>query len=390
MKVERTGSVNVTKVSGRIDSTNSEQFEINLLATVDKDCKDIHLDLEDLDYISSAGLRVLMKLRKVCCGSISLINTSEEVSRILEMTGFNQLFVVKKAYRRISVDGCPVIGKGFYGTVYRIDADTVVKVYESADSIPLIENEQRMAKAAFLKGLPTAISYDIVKVGEQYGSVFEMLKAISFNDLLIQYPEKKDDIIRRWCDLLKQVHQTQMEPGTLPSARQRFIDYLTIISPYLGDWYIHRLKELFMNLPDTTGVIHGDFQMKNVMLSGDEPMLIDMDTLAAGHPIFDFAGLYVTYIEFEEDDPGNSVIFYGITKDTCDYIWHRLLELYFDTTNPQRLQEFTDKIRIVAAVRFLYILTISNLKDGELGRLRIQHTQEQLDDLLSRINNLIL
>jgi len=387
MKVTQTND-QVLKVSGRIDSSNAQEFERELKEALGEDLKEVTLDLEELTYISSAGLRVLMKLRKIVSGTVTLANTLPEVTQVLEVTGFSQLFRVHKAYRRVNIEGCPVIGKGFYGTVYRLDADTIVKVYRSADSIPLIENEQRMAKAAFFKGIPTAISYDIVRVGDSFGSVFEMLKAESFNDLVINNPDQVDDIVRRWSVLLHQVHDTVMSPGVLPSARQRFLDYLHVISPYLLERQEERLRQLMMTLPDSLNVIHGDYQMKNVMLSDNEPMLIDMDTLATGHPIFDFAGLYVAYKEFEEDEPGNSMQFLGISADVSNRIWQRLLEYYFETTDPDRLQVITDKIRVVAAARFLFILAVSNLKNGPLGEQRIRHTQQHLAFLLDSIDSL--
>jgi len=375
-------------VSGRIDSSNAQEFESGLMALVPAGCADFCLDAEGLDYISSAGLRVLMKLRKSCSGSISILNVSDQVWSVLEMTGFSQLFNVKKAYRRISIDGCPVIGKGFYGTVYRIDADTIVKVYSTPDSIPLIVNEQKMAKAAFIKGIPTAISYDIVKVGDSYGSVFEMLKAKSFNDLVIENPKDVDSVVKRWSDLLKQVHSTEMDSGEVPSCRARFIDYLDVIAPYLDEGMIQTLKELLLSLPDSRTIVHGDYQMKNVLLSDDEPMLIDMDTLALGHPVFDFAGLYVTYQQFEEDAPGNSMAFLGIPFETSTHIWNKLFEYYFGPVSEDKKQQINDSIKIVALVRFLFILAVSDLKNGELGARRIAHAREHLEELLTRVEKL--
>lgn len=372
----------------RIDSGNALEFENELMAQVPEGCVDYTLDADGLEYISSAGLRVLMKLRKACSGTVIIVNVSEQVWSVLEMTGFNQLFNVKKAYRRISIEGCPMIGKGFYGTVYRIDADTIVKVYDSPDSIPLIANEQKMAKAAFIKGIPTAISYDIVRVGDRYGSVFELLKAKSFNDLVIENPSDTDKVVQRWSDLLKQVHATEMEAGELPSCRARFLDYLDVIAPYLESGQLSRLKELLSGLPDSLNVVHGDYQMKNVMLSGDEPMLIDMDTLAVGHPVFDFAGLYATYQEFEEDSPGNSMQFLGIPFETSTHIWNKLLDDYFGPVGEEKMKHVTDSIRIVAAVRFLFILAVSDLKNGETGARRIAHTREHLDELLARVRDL--
>ncbi len=61
-------------------------------------------------------------------------------------------------------------------------------------SIPLIKREQSRARMAFVKGIPTAISYDIVRVGSQYGSVFELLQARSFNDWAQEYEQDKAEL----------------------------------------------------------------------------------------------------------------------------------------------------------------------------------------------------
>lgn len=379
---------NQIAVSGRIDSSNAQAFEGCLSAYLSQRFDTLTIDAEKLTYISSAGLRVLMKLRRNAENTIIIENTTDEVYQIFEMTGFSQLFKVKKGYRQLSVEGCPVIGTGFYGTVYRIDPDTIVKVYQPSCGIAQIEEEQKKAKAAFLKGIPTAISYDIVKVDDSYGLVFEMLKAESFNDLIIQHPEQIDENIRRWTDLLKKVHSTTMEPGVLPAAKTIHLKYLDVIKGYLDDAQYNFLHAFLEKIPNRMTVVHGDYQMKNVMLSEDEPMLIDMETLAVGHPIFDIAGIYVTYQMFEEDEPGNSLAFFGVPATTCDYIWDKSLAYYLETDDPAVIKSETQKIRIVAAIRFLYILVISDLKEGPLGELRIRHTKEHIGELMNQMENL--
>ena len=115
---------------------------------------EIVFDASGLEYISSAGLRVLMKVRQSVGYAVEIRGVSPNVYEILEMTGFTELMRVKKRLREVSVEGCEVIGRGFYGTVYRLDPDTIVKVYASPDSISLIENERKMARMAFVKGIP--------------------------------------------------------------------------------------------------------------------------------------------------------------------------------------------------------------------------------------------
>ena len=58
-----------------------------------------------LEYISSAGLRVLMKLRKKAGKALPVLNVSPEVFEVFEMTGFTELLDVKKRLREIAVEG---------------------------------------------------------------------------------------------------------------------------------------------------------------------------------------------------------------------------------------------------------------------------------------------
>ena len=318
-------------LTGRIDSGNAHGIENEITEVIGgRENIRVKIDARELDYISSAGLRVLMKIRKQLGYSLEIRNVSKDVYDIFDTTGFTSLFDVKKSYRSINVDGLEVIGRGFFGTVYRLDDETIVKVYQGEDSISKIENEKRMAQKAFLSGIPTAISYDIVKAGEDYGSVFELLNAKSFHELAQNGDMPLADIIARYTELLKQVHETRLEFGELPSYRDRFLDYVNVIKGCLKDGQEQQLKKLLADMPEENTVVHGDIHMKNVMMVDNEPMLIDMDTLGLGNPVFDLAGLYVTYQMFEEDDPDNSMDFLGMSNEMVDEIWSRITDSYFD------------------------------------------------------------
>ena len=373
-------------LKGRIDSSNAAAWEKEIQGQLTPG-EEVVFDAAELAYISSAGLRVLMKVRKQSA-QVRVIHVSPEVYDIFDMTGFTELMQVEKKLREISVDGCEVIGEGFCGTVYRIDPETIVKVYHSKDSLPMIRNEQRLAKLAFVKGVPTAISYDIVRVGDSYGSVFELLDAASFNDHLRNEPERFDEILHQYIDFLKVVHSAEMDPGTLPMARNIFLGYLDVIRDALTPEQFSRLQALLQAVPDDLHMVHCDFQMKNVMLVGDEPMLIDMDTLATGQPIFDLQALYVTYVLFGEDDPNNLTSFLGLPSDWGDRIWNRILAAYFDHADPAFLADAMDKIRLLASVRFLFLLMSSGLKEGELGEKRIRRARAYIGELLDRVQNL--
>lgn len=377
-------------LKGRIDSNNAPEVEKEIFAILSQHPERIPaFDLSELAYISSVGLRILMRVKKKYSGEIMLYEVPSEIYDILDTTGFIELFQVKKKLRSLSVENMEMIGQGAVGTVYRIDADTVVKVYDAPDAIPIIENEKKMAKLAFLKGLPTAISFDIVRVGDRYGSVFELLNAKTLNDLLVEEPERTDEILDQYVELMKQVHETTIDTEDLPTCKEEYLRYMDMIDSLIPKELSEKLRKLILELPEDRHLIHGDLHMKNVMLSGDEMMLIDMDSLATGQPIFDIQGLYVTYIEFEEDEPGNIQKFLGISAEKGKYIWNYFLRAYYRDYEEEALSALTDRIRILAGIRFLHLLVLLDRLDGELGKKRVRHTTEHLMELCGRVEHLV-
>ena len=391
MRFETEHGLVIAYLEGRISSANAESVQRELLELMERspECR-LELDAGDLEYVSSAGLRVLMLLARKQGNDLTVRNVMPEVYEILEMTGFTSILHVKKKLREFSVAGCEVVGRGAVGTVYRVDEDTIVKVYELPDSISMIENEQRRAKQAFLKGIPTAISYDVVKVGEKYGSVFEMLKASTYNDEIREHPERKAEIVRDYARFLRQIHAVEMERGELPEAKAVFLGYLGALGNVLPEDLSERLCALLAAMPENLHTVHGDVQMKNVMLSGDEPLLIDMETLSVGDPVFDFAGLYVTYQAYGEDDPDNTQQFLGISQELSDFVWTGTLKSYFDERDATEIHELETKIRIVAYIRFLYLMSVLKIGREDLMQLRTEHTLEHLHELIGQVNSLEL
>ena len=375
----------------RIDAANAAQVQSELEAVIAANPgKEPVIDAGALSYISSAGLRVLLKLTKSLKKPLSVYNVTPEVYDIFEVTGFTELLDVKKKLRELSVEGCEIIGRGAIGTVYRIDDDTIVKVYEIPDCLPMIENEQKRAKQAFLKGIPTAISYDVVKVGDKYGSVFEMLKASTYNDLIVEQPERTEEIVHQYARFIRQLHTVEMGREELPEAKEQFLGYVDALKTVLPEKLQKRLRSLLQAMPENLHAVHGDIQMKNVMLSGDEPMLIDMDTLSVGDPVFDLMGLYLSYVQFGEDDPADTETFLGLSTERCQFIWRETLRSYLDSFDEAANEAAEKKIIVVASIRFLYLIAVLGIGKPELKQIRIEHTLSRLSKLAEEVDSLEL
>ncbi|MBQ7593138.1 MAG: STAS domain-containing protein [Synergistaceae bacterium] len=94
---EANGSALTVALEGRLDTTTAPQLEIELREGL-KDVKDLTIDMSKLVYISSAGLRVLLKAQKVMNkqGKMTVKNASQEILDIFEVTGFDEILNIEK------------------------------------------------------------------------------------------------------------------------------------------------------------------------------------------------------------------------------------------------------------------------------------------------------
>ena len=254
--------------------------------------------------------------------------------------------------REMSIEGCPEIGRGAHGIVYQTAPDMLVKVYNENTSIDSIRKERELARWAFVKGIPTAIPFNIVRVGDRYGIVFEHLQAKSSADYIRQSPEHFEQYVKQSVDLLKQIHAIEAEPGELPDMKQQTLSWLPKVQGFLPENLYSRLVDLVHAIPDRNTIIHADFHMNNILICGDELMLIDMDTLCTGDPIFELATIFVSYRQFPSIDPEAAYMF-GIDVETAARICDRIFELYLDEAKEQALHDAKKTAQLLGCIRII-------------------------------------
>ena len=84
-------------LDGRLDTTTAPQLEAEVTSSLDG-VKNFAIDMEKLVYVSSAGLRVLLKAQKIMNkqGSMVIKNVSDEIKEIFEVTGFDELLTIEQ------------------------------------------------------------------------------------------------------------------------------------------------------------------------------------------------------------------------------------------------------------------------------------------------------
>jgi anti-sigma B factor antagonist len=86
----------VFTLEGRLDTTTSPELEKELKASLDG-VRELTLDFEKLEYISSAGLRVLLWAQKAMNrqGEMSVVHVGETILEIFEVTGFSDILTIR-------------------------------------------------------------------------------------------------------------------------------------------------------------------------------------------------------------------------------------------------------------------------------------------------------
>ena len=366
--------------TGDISSSNAAQIEAEVFQVFANSMPTkVVLDISGVHYVSSAGLRVVLKLLQRCKDT-SVINASPDVYEVFEMTGFTRMMTVEKRLVEIDVSGAVLIGQGYFSEVYRIDKDTIIKVFRQRTTIEDVRRELNLAKQAFVLGIPTAISFDVVTVGNRFGVRFEMLDCASLRDVFRDEPDRYDEMINKYATLLRTINTTTPSDPTLPSTKAEWLRKVDGIKEFLSKEKFAKLHRLIESIEDRDTFVHGDCHFKNIMVQNDDLLLIDMDTLSYGHPIFELAAIHAPYVAFEEDDPGNCERFLGLPASFVQPMFRKLLDVYLGGLTEQTFQ----KIALVSYAHMLWWNKVNDPEnkarhEGNLGRLN--HLLDIIDDL---------
>ena len=375
----------MVSLSGKIDSSVSPEVEETIHeAIAANQPESLVLDCDQLEYITSAGLRVILRLKKEI-DATRLINVHREVYDIFDITGFTSLLDIQKAIRVVSVAGCEVVGEGVNGRVYRIDQETIVKVYMNPDALSEIHHERKLTRAAFIAGVPTAIPYDVVRIeGGGYGAVYELLVAKNLARVVATGEKTLDEAARISINLLKQIHSKKIETAKVPNIKAAILKRNECLKDYLSAEQYDKLHALISDVPENDHLLHGDFHLKNILLQGDEALVIDMDTLSYGHPVFELALMYTAYCGFGVLNHSIIEDFLGISYDTAHDFWRKSLELYLGTNDETRIRDVETKAMIIGYTRVMRRSIRHIGPDTSEGKALINHCRQVFDEYLPK------
>ena len=351
------GDATIT-LCGRLDTSVSTEIKSEIdknLATAEN-INSLTMDAEGLEYISSSGLRILLVLAK-SYKNFKVVNVNPDVYDVLNMTGFSKIINVERALRQLSIDGCEQIGVGGVGTVYRLDGDTIIKVFREGTTIDEVRKEITMSKEAFVMGTPTAISFDIVKVGSQYGLVYELLNAETLSSCIKRAPERIDEYARQYANLFRQLHSIEVPADSnVPDAIEHERQQILHIRRYFPQESIDLLLQILDTIPTGNRLLHLDLQVKNTMMQDNELMLIDMGEMGYGHPVLDLGHAYSSMVLLIGDYDKTI----GIPRELGNKFWDLAINYYFEGQPADVVELRKAQIDVVARIRNFSWLALSD------------------------------
>lgn len=359
MKMYFDGSVLLIRPEGRIDSENASAIENEIFSSVKTNApKYIVIDAQKLEYISSAGLRVLLKLKKAV-DNTQIVNASTEVYDIFDMTGFTEMISVRKALRSISVEGCRVLGEGAFGTTYKLSDDTIVKLYKKGVPFEDMLREKESAKAAFVSGVPTAIPFDTVKCGEQYGTVYELLNARTLGDVISEDQGNLDEYAKKAAELLKLLASTHGDKGKFFSYAEVSHKNADILNKSVeGDLFtaeeLEAVHKFYDAVPERDPLIHGDFHTHNIFISDGELLLIDMADTSIGHPIFELGNMFLPFNYLSGQGDEHCMRSLGLSCSNAKDFFSKTVGYYLADMGADELSGLMELARIIGHLRMMY------------------------------------
>lgn len=361
--IHTNGNEVIIRLEGRLDTLTSPAVSAEIEANLPPIISHLTIDASHLEYISSSGLRVLLSLAKRY-KEFSVKGVQPQVYDVLDTTGFTQIMRVERAMRKLSINGCPLIGAGGVGKVYRLDGDTIIKVFRKGTTMDEVRREITLSKEAFVLGMPTAISFDVVTVtssvedeAECLGLVYELLKAETLSTMLRRHPEQIDTFARKYAELFRQLHAIEVPKSeNIPSAVETARKQVEHISRYFPRENIDMLLSIIDSIPAGNRLLHMDLQTKNAMMQDNELMLIDMGELGYGHPMLDFGNAYSAMVSFVGDY--EKVI--GLPRELGKRLWDLTIDYYMEGLPADVVAERKAQIEVVSCVRNFSWLSLSD------------------------------
>jgi len=203
---------------------------------------------------------------------------------------------MNKEVHRIDLSAYVQVGEGGNGRTYEQTAnpDILLKVNNAPiNDEATVKSELEISQHVLGLGLPTPRMYEMVRVGDGYGMLFERIRGKkSLSRICADDPSRIGEAAGLLVMEGKKLHATPCDTGFFPD--RKVIAMQAVETVYYMKDYREKLLAFAQDIDDATTCVHGDFHGGNLIISGEQkPYWIDLGRFSYGSPMFDICHLFL-------------------------------------------------------------------------------------------------
>ena len=199
-------------------------------------------------------------------------------------------------YLEIDLSQWTQVGEGGNGKTYVNPSrpDVILKINNARlNTLEAVNNEFNESRAVETLGLPVPRIHEIVRVGNAYGTISELIKdKVSLSRIAHDQPELTEEMARILAQKGKELFATPCNTEYFPSRKEQILKAFDKAG-FVGRKRRPVIRAFAEAIPECTTCVHGDFQSGNLIKAGDRFFWIDLDRFAYGDPMFDIGHLYL-------------------------------------------------------------------------------------------------
>lgn len=199
-------------------------------------------------------------------------------------------------YPQINLADWQQVGEGGNGKTYVNPAapGDILKVNNARlNTWEAVKHEYDISKAVACLGLSVPEVYHIVRVGDAYGTISQLIKGKkSLSRICQENPERTEEMARLLCQKGKELSSTPCNPEFFPCRKQQALLAIENAT-YVSKKHRKTVRAFIETIPERIGCSHGDFQPGNLIQAAGNYYWIDLDRFAYGDPMFDIGHLFL-------------------------------------------------------------------------------------------------
>ncbi|MDO4478707.1 MAG: phosphotransferase [Lachnospiraceae bacterium] len=273
----------------------------------------------------------------------------------------------------IDCAGLQMIGRGVTAVTYRLDDTKVLKAYKKGITKEQIAAERAISEKMCRYGVKTPVCYDTVRTPEGFGNVYQYLHGNILTAPLL----KADDVslpmwMAKYATLAKSVNGV-CAGDDMPAILDQYEEHLKLTEELLTPEVVRFIRETFAAVPAAENLLHGDLSTGNIMIDGDELYLIDLATMAKGHPVFELTVPYMVTLMWsrfariaaemtQEERAENPDWFAYVDRYTAKALpgemglpaWRQFVKAYFGlaTAEDPFITQVTEMVHVIAMCKY--------------------------------------